>query len=75
MMSVGVSLTQNDGVTDRKKITVFSVNQVIQEIRVLPVMHVMFVTHLIHVFTSNTSIPDICHERHEHARVNFFWPV
>ena len=20
-------------------------------------------------------IPDICHERHEHARVNFFWPV
>ena len=21
------------------------------------------------------SIPDICHERHEYIRVNFFWPV
>ena len=21
------------------------------------------------------SIPDICHERHENSRVNFFWPV
>ena len=21
------------------------------------------------------SIPDICHEPHEHVRVNFFWPV
>ena len=20
-------------------------------------------------------IPDICHEPHEHVRVNFFWPV
>ena len=20
-------------------------------------------------------IPDICHERHEYTRVNFFWPV
>ena len=20
-------------------------------------------------------IPDICHERHEYIRVNFFWPV
>ena len=20
-------------------------------------------------------IPDICHERHEYVRVNFFWPV
>ena len=22
-----------------------------------------------------TIIPDICHERHEYVRVNFFWPV
>ena len=21
------------------------------------------------------AIPDICHEPHEHVRVNFFWPV
>ena len=21
------------------------------------------------------NIPDICHEPHEHVRVNFFWPV
>ena len=24
---------------------------------------------------SITVIPDICHEPHEHVRVNFFWPV
>ena len=23
----------------------------------------------------NVTIPDICHEPHEHIRVNFFWPV
>ena len=25
--------------------------------------------------SSMMDIPDICHERHEHGRVNFFWPV
>ena len=55
MMSVGVSLTQNDRVTDRKNLPSFSENQLLQEIRVLPVIHVMCVIHLIHVFTSNTS--------------------
>ena len=24
---------------------------------------------------SYLAIPDICHERHEYIRVNFFWPV
>ena len=23
----------------------------------------------------SSDIPDICHEPHEHVRVNFFWPV
>ena len=24
---------------------------------------------------SERVVPDICHKRHEHARVIFFWPV
>ena len=26
-------------------------------------------------FCDGELIPDICHERHEYIRVNFFWPV
>ena len=32
-------------------------------------------TYLIVTFVKPTPIPDICHERHEYIRVNFFWPV
>ena len=30
---------------------------------------------LLHGWMSSIAIPDICHEPHEHVRVNFFWPV
>ena len=32
-------------------------------------------TYLIVTFVKPTPIPDICHERHEYIRVNFFWTV
>ena len=33
------------------------------------------IAHITIYFSRYLDIPDICHGRHGHVRVNFFWPV
>ena len=35
----------------------------------------LFLSRVVRLTKSVSSIPDICHERHEYICVNFFWPV
>ena len=49
----------------------------VQNFTQVAVFHSSFtVLHFLILFPrGGKPIPDICHEPHEHVRVNFFWPV
>ena len=77
---VAAYLMMKHGMSATKVLIVISISFFVSTTKVLTVFS-FSATHPPHKLsddqglTCTSCIPDICHGRHGHTRVNFFWPV